>query len=439
MVVTRTPSSVLINGAPALSGTTVFGGDVLRTLPAATAQVKLRSGASLALSENSEVGLEWADPVAGTEKLNLQRGAINLRNPHPQAEWVTVPGASVLVAGEEGFPALCRIAAVGQSSAIVNDRGHVEIHGSGAPLILPLGQYATLEAGRPQGGSQTAGTVNAAIPAETVQHSGQAAPSPLKVQDPVYFQDIVRTLNTGRVRIALQDGSLLNIGARAEMKIVKHDVQSQQTAIELTAGKLRSQVAHISKSGGSFEVTTQTAVIGVVGTDFLVDADKKRTRVWCIDGLVRVRSLNAAIVGVILLHAGEFTSIALGAAPAAATSVSATTMTTQVSQTNPSGVSAPSGLGNMGNIANVGTAGASAGAAAGAGVAISHADSATSLLNQVGSTLNGVDNTLNTANGNSNNAVNGANGANQSTGGANGILNTIIQDLVSPTYPCGCH
>src|SRR5271157_5128847 len=208
MVMMRTPSAVMINGAPAISGTTVFPGDVLQTRDASTAVVRLRSGASLAMSENSEVALEGADPTAGTEKMNLRRGAIHLRNPRPQAEWVTVPGASVLVQGEGGFPAVCRIAAVGQSSAIINDRGHVEIRGAGAPLILPLGQYATLQAGRPQGGSQAAGTVSAAIPAETVQR-GQAAPSPLKLQDAVYLQDVVRTINNGRVRITLQDGSLL--------------------------------------------------------------------------------------------------------------------------------------------------------------------------------------------------------------------------------------
>ena len=439
MVMTSTPSAVRINGAPIRSGTTLFRGDVLETWSAATAQVKLHSGASLALSENSEVALEWADAAAGTEKLDLRRGALHLRNPNSQTEWVTVPGASVLVAGEGGFPALCRIAAVGQSAAIINDRGHVEIRGTGAPLILPLGQYATLEAGRPQGGSQAAGTVSAAIPAETVQRNGQTTPSPLKVQDPVYFQDVVRTLNTGRVRIALQDGSVLNIGARSEMKIVKHDAQSQQTAIELTAGKLRSQVAHITKQGGSFDVTTQTAVIGVVGTDFVVNADKKQTRVWCIEGLVRVRNVNPAVVGLILLHAGEFTTIPLGMAPAAVTSVSPAATQTQISQTNPSGPPPSAGLANLGNVSNVGTAGASAGAAAGAGVAIGRANSTTSLLDQAGTDLTGAYTTLNNANTNSNNALGTANGANQSAGNTSGLLNGILQGLVSPTYPCGCH
>jgi len=438
-VMTRSESSVIINGAPTISGTTIFPGDVLQTRNGATAVLKLRSGARVAMSEQSEVALELASPNASAERLTLHRGAINLTNPSQQTEWVAVPGATVLVKSEGSFPAVCRIAMVGESSAIINDRGHVEIRGSGAPLILPIGQYATLKAGRPQGGSQTAGTVTAAIPAETVERNSQTAP--LKLQDAVIWGDLVRTQNTGRVRITLQDGSFLNVGARSEMRVVKHDPQSQQTAIELSAGKVRSQVQKISRQGGSFEVTTQTAVIGVVGTDFIVDSDRdrKKTTVWCIEGSVRVRNLNAAIAGIVMLSAGEMTTVALGMPPAPGTSFSPGSIQAQTNATNPSGTSvATSGgsLGNIGNVAIVGAAGAGAGTA---GVAISNADHTSTLLDQAGNTLNNVGNTLNNANTEANNALNSANAANASAGGANGTLTGILQGFVSPTYPCGCH
>lgn len=437
MVMTAAPSSVLINGAPARSGTTVFRGDVLATPKAATALVKFRSGASLALTENSEVALEGAGPAAGTEKMNLHRGAINLRNPNPQAEWVTVPGAAVLVEGQGGFPAICRIAAVGQSAAIINDRGHVEIRGSGTPLILPIGGHATLEAGRPQGGSPAAGAVTAEIPRGNVQRGSQA-PLPLNLNDKIYLQDVVKTEPRGRVRITLQDGSLLNVGANSQMRIMSHDATSHQTAIELTAGKLRSQVT--PTQGGNFQVTTKTAVIGVVGTHFLVEADPNRTRVWCFEGLVNVRNLNAAIVGVVLLHAGEFTSIALGLPPAAVTSFSPAVTPRLTSQTNATGpVTGVSGVGSMSTVANAGTAGAGAAGAAGAGVAIGHADNASSLLDQAGTLLNSATTASNSANSNAATATNSANGANQATGSATGSLNGTLQDIISPTYPCGCH
>jgi ferric-dicitrate binding protein FerR (iron transport regulator) len=402
--------------------------------------VRLRSGSSLAISENSEVALDLANPTAVAERVNLHRGAINLRNPRQDPEWVTVSGASVLVQGDGSFPAVCRIAMVGQSSAIINDRGHVEIRGSGAPLILPIGQYATLEAGRPQGGSQTAGTVTTAIPMETVQR-GQAAPAPLNPQDTVYWQDVVRTLNTGRVRIKLNDGSLLNVGVRSQMTITQPNAQSHQTTIELAAGKVRSQVQKISQPGGGFEVKTQTAVIGVVGTDFVVEAKKKKTTVWCIDGVVRVRNLDAAIVGVILLHAGEFTTIALGLPPGAATPFSPGTIQTQLSETNPGG-GVSGGTGGMGlgaHAALVGAAGASAGAGVGAGVVSRRSDSTVGLLGEASTVLNSGTTALGSANSNSSAAQTAANNANQGSGNTTGILAGILQEFTSPTYPCGCH
>ncbi len=444
MVMMRTPAAVMINGTPAVSGTTVFAGDVLQTREASTALVRLRSGASLAISENSEVALEGADPAAGTERLSLHRGAINLQNPRSQAEWVTVPGAAVLVRGEEGFPAMCRLAALGQSSAVINDRGRVEIHGAGAPVMLPRGQSAALEAGRPQAGGQEAGAVTAEIPKGNVRHTGQPTPIPLKLNDQVYFMDVVKTEPIGRVRIQLRDGSFLNIGASSEMTITRHDAESQQTALELTAGKLRSKVQSLTKQGASFEVKTPTAVIGVVGTDFIVESDnnpnpkKRKTLVWCIEGSVRVWNLNPAIVGVVMLHAGEFTSISFGQPPAAATTVSPSTLQAQVSQTDVTGVSgaggvaSTGGMGTMGTAANVGAATAGAVGAATAGVAMGRSNNATTLLNQAGSTLTG-------AASNSTTAANSANSANQAAGNAIDTLTGLNQALVSPTYPCGCH
>ena len=445
MVMMRTPSAVMINGAPAVSGTTVFPGDVLQTREASSAVVRLRSGASLAMSENSEVALEGADPAAGTERMNLHRGAINLSNPRPQAEWVTVPGASVLVRGEEGFPAMCRLAALGQSSAVINDGGRVEIHGSGAPVILPRGQSAALEAGRPQAGGQEAGAVTAEIPKGNVRHTGQTTPIPLKLNDHVYFMDFVKTEPIGRVRIQLTDGSFLNIGASSEMTITKHDAQSHQTALELTAGKVRSKVQSLDTSKGEkFEITTPTAVIGVVGTDFIVESDnnpnpkKRKTLVWCLEGSVRVRNLDAAIVGVVVLQAGEFTSVSFGQPPTAATTVSPGNLQAQVSQTDVTGVSgaggvaSTGGMGGMGTAANVGAAAAGAVGAATAGVARGRSNNATTLLNQAGSTLTG-------AASNSTNAANSANSANQAATNAIDALTGLNQELVSPTYPCGCH
>ena len=140
-------------------------------------------------------------------------------------------------------------------------------------------------------------------------------------------------------------------------------------------------------------------MIGVVGTHFIVEAEQRRTRVWCIEGEVRVRNINPAIAGFVLLHAGEFTIVPLGQLPGAATHVSPGVIQTLISLTDAS-VLAPGTRGKS----NAVIAAVSVGAAATAGMAIGRANSATSLLDQAGSILNGATNTLNNANTNSTNA-----------------------------------
>jgi len=163
--------------------------------------------------------------------------------------------------------------------------------------------------------SPMAGKVTNAIPDEVVQHQGEGQEIALKLNESVNWEDVVRTLHMGRVRIALLDGSFVNIGVRSVMRITKHDAQTQQTQLELTLGHMRGEVIKLSKPAASFEVQTQTAVIGVVGTTFLVQALPDRSEVYCIKGMVSVRNIDPAIAGAITLHPGEFTTVIRGRAP----------------------------------------------------------------------------------------------------------------------------
>lgn len=76
---------------------------------------------------------------------------------------------------------------------------------------------------------------------------------------------MVRTQDKGRLQITLTDGSMLSVGSRSEMTIVKHDAQTQQTEIELTTGTVKAEVQKVTKDGGHFTIKTKTAVIGVTG------------------------------------------------------------------------------------------------------------------------------------------------------------------------------
>jgi ferric-dicitrate binding protein FerR (iron transport regulator) len=436
-------NAVLVNNQLALPRTTVFQGDVIDTGSSSSAIMNFHSGVMATLSENSEVALAWDN------SLNLRRGVVVVRASGQQPTRVSVFGASVFVQAEGGFPAICRIAAVGRTAAIFNDRGHVEIHGAGAPLILPKGKYAQLEAGSPQGGAQLAGTVNTAIPAETVQRRGQTTELPLKIQDPINWEDLVRTLKTGRVRIALLDGSFLNVGVRSQMKITKHVPESQQTEVVMTVGRLRGEVVEFTKPGAKFEVTTQTAVIGVVGAVFLIHAAPNFTRVHCIEGLVSVRNINPAIIGSATLHAGEMSSVGRGVPPTGAFRPPASQFQAQVNQTN---VGAPTAApGAAPGAAGGGVGAPPPGAAAGVSNVASAASSATGAtsatlsgvavtkVSDAQATLASTTQDLTTATTTTTTATDAANEAAATTQDVTSGAQTITQQILSPITPgCGC-
>jgi ferric-dicitrate binding protein FerR (iron transport regulator) len=358
-----TRGAVWIDKEAARPGTALFAGDVVSTGKESVAVINLRSSALVTLSENGEVALS---PEGGSNAVNLRKGTLAVRNEGSQPTRIDVLDTSVVVRAENGFPAMCTIAQVGRVAGVLAQRGRVEIRGKGRSFILAPGKSARLEAGRPpQGPGQLAGKVSNAIPDETLQHSGQTAELPLRLNDAVNWEDIVRTLRTGRVRIGLLDGSFLNVGARSVMKITRHDPQSQQTEIELQLGRLRGEVVKITKPGGSFQVRTQTAVIGVVGTVFVIEAFPNLTRVLCIEGALTVQNISPAIVGQVTLHAGEITTVPGASPPTGVVRATAARMQRGLAQTNAGETPAPQLPGIQPTApAQAAGAGAQAGAAA---------------------------------------------------------------------------
>jgi len=428
---------VWIGQQAAFPGTALFAGDVVRTGKAAVAVVNLPSAVAATLSENSEAALARD---AGTVVMSLKRGTLAVRNEGQQPARINLLGSSVIVQADGSFPTICRIAYAGLSARVFVTQGRVEVRGKGAPQILPAGKTILLHAGAPQGAGQLAGKVSNAIPEETVQHFGQTAQGPLKLNDSVNWEDVVRTLRTGRVRIALLDGSFLNIGARSVMKITKHDAQSQQTEVELQLGRLRGEVVKITKPGGGFQVRTQTAVIGVVGTVFVVEAFRDLTRVFCVDGVLTVRNVNPAIVGEVTLGAGQTTSVPRMAPPTAAAQVSAARMQRIITQTSagepappqvPGAPAAQAAGAGAQTAANAITAAESAVAAGLAGGAAGAVAEATDLLGDAHAALG-------QATATNRSAANAAAAAAEAGGDVSAGIQTIMEQL-SPLGPgCGC-
>ena len=159
----------------------------------------------------------------------------------------------------------------------------------------------------PQSAVQRAGEVSRVIPAVNIARSGKTITASAKTS--VDWLDLVSTQVNARARIALDDGSVLSVGSESSMKVIKHDAGAQQTELELTYGKLRTQAQRIAKPDGKFEVRTPAGVAGVVGTDFFVEYVNNTMQVIAFEGLVRVCNLSGVCV---LVKAGQMTSVRSG-------------------------------------------------------------------------------------------------------------------------------
>ncbi len=95
--------------------------------------------------------------------------------------------------------------------------------------------------------------------------------------------EVIRTAREGGAFVTLADGSLIEMRERSELSL---GARSDGTAIRLTRGDIIVEAA--KQAGGHLYVTTDDAVVSVVGTVFAVDAGVRGSRVSVLDGEVHV-------------------------------------------------------------------------------------------------------------------------------------------------------
>src|SRR5437899_12585359 len=78
----------------------------------------------------------------------------------------------------------------------------------------------------PQGGGQKAGEVSRVIPAVSIARGTKSVTASPKT--PVNWADVVNTQANARARIALDDGSVLNVGSDSALKVMERDGAAQR-------------------------------------------------------------------------------------------------------------------------------------------------------------------------------------------------------------------
>ena len=169
------------------------------------------------------------------------------------------------------------------------------------------------------GGPEVAGRITALLTTGSIERTGPRGKlNTLEAAKGgrVIWNDVLTTPDDGRMRVLLKDQSILSLGNKSRLVVVKHDAANQQTALDLAYGRVRAKVTEITRDSGSFEIRTPTAVAGVIGTDFVVDVDSGgETDVTCLKGNVKVRNADPKIKGEEIVHEGHTTRIKRGAKP----------------------------------------------------------------------------------------------------------------------------
>jgi len=119
----------------------------------------------------------------------------------------------------------------------------------------------------------------------TIETGGQQRPA--AVGEPVQVGDTITVPQNAKVRLHMDDGSIVTVAAGTQMTIGKYDVDAtgtrQEAELTMPAGLMR---AVVSAGGGTpnFEVKTATGVAAVRGTEWYVDAQGDTTQVYVVTG-----------------------------------------------------------------------------------------------------------------------------------------------------------
>jgi hypothetical protein len=162
-----------------------------------------------------------------------------------------------------------------------------------------------------------------------LSHKGDTAAFLAVLGDPIYLYDHIQTERQSRVQILFQDEGLFNLAENTYIQITEHiyspEENRRSSVFRLVMGKIRGIVGRYFKGAGSrFNVSTPTAIIGVRGTHFVVDASlTDETTVICIDSAtdVVVRNIQEDIPGEVSLTTGLMTKVLEGIPPSLPTEI----------------------------------------------------------------------------------------------------------------------
>lgn len=115
--------------------------------------------------------------------------------------------------------------------------------------------------------------------------------SPLKIGDIIRVGDLVDAPDGARLKLRLNDGSVISVGSGTRVKIQAFAAgdTGREVKLSLAAGLLRAVVSVFSQPS-HFEINTATGVAAVRSTDWFIEANADSTQVGVLKGKVSLAS-----------------------------------------------------------------------------------------------------------------------------------------------------
>ena len=134
-----------------------------------------------------------------------------------------------------------------------------------------------------------------------------AAAEGVEVED----RDLVESQADSTTQIEMVDGSTLRLGADTRLLLSDYDIDDDKSvvaaSIDLLSGWLRFAVAKLKKNA-RYELNTPTLIIGVRGTEGVIEAGNEQAGILLEEGLVDVSTQGeeAALFPPVQVRAGQF-------------------------------------------------------------------------------------------------------------------------------------
>jgi len=134
------------------------------------------------------------------------------------------------------------------------------------------------------------------------------------LQQPLQEGDHVRTGETSRLRVRFVDGSTMQLGEKAEAIIQRYktadDMSVLDSLLELVQGRARFIVEKINRKEATYHIESRAVLIGVRGTDILLQSQSDTADVALAEGSIDIHSQKGS--GSLRMQVGEYSQVSMG-------------------------------------------------------------------------------------------------------------------------------